>query len=139
MISFFYIVFVIQNKGNHHFPSSCDSTVTCDLDPLKTIFAESIDTLLYPIINTVNESLSIPDDFNQAQVNPLLTKSTLPKENLNSYIPISNLSVISKVPEKVVATGRRSHIESNCMSNVLQSAYKQFYSTALKKYTMMSV
>ena len=25
---FFDIVFVIQNKGNHHFPSSCDSAVT---------------------------------------------------------------------------------------------------------------
>ena len=34
VIIFFYvlqvfdIVFVIQNKGNHHFPSSCDSAVT---------------------------------------------------------------------------------------------------------------
>ena len=52
--------------------------------------------------------------------NTLLNKSTLPKENLNSYRPISNLSFISKVLEQV---------ESNCMSNELQSPYKQFHST----------
>ena len=62
-------------------------------------------------------------------------KSTLPKKNLNCYKPIYNLSFISKVLEKVealekvVASRLRSHIESKCMYNVLQSAYKQFYST----------
>ena len=70
-----------------------------------------------------------PDDFKQTQVNPLLTKSTLSKENLNSYRPISNLSFISKVLGKVVASRPMSHIESNVMSNVLQSAYKQSHST----------
>ena len=54
---------------------------------------------------------------------------TLPKENLNSYRPISSLSFISKVLENVVASCLRSHIESNCMPNVLQSAYKQFHFT----------
>ena len=58
-----------------------------------------------------------------------LSKSTLPKENLNSYRPISNLSFIFKVLDKVVSSCLRSRIESNCMSNVLQSADKQFHST----------
>ena len=53
----------------------------------------------------------------------------MPKENLNSYRSISNLSFISKVLEKVAASHLRSHVESNCMSDVLQSAYKQFNST----------
>ena len=61
--------------------------------------------------------------------NTLLKKSTLPKENLNSYRPISNLSFISKVLEQVVASHLWSHIESNCMPNELQSPYKQFHST----------
>ena len=80
----------------------------------------------------VNASLCrglFPDDFKQAQVNSYLKKSTLPKENLNSYRPISNLSFISKVLQKVLASRLMSHIKSNCMSNVLQSAYKQFHST----------
>ena len=91
-----------------------------------------IDTLLYTITNIVNVSRCsglFPDDFKQAQVNPLPTKSTLPKVNPNSYIPISNPRFISKVLEKVVASLLRSHIVSNCMSDVLQSAYKQFHST----------
>ena len=65
----------------------------------------------------------------QALVIPLFNKSSFPKENLNSCIPSSNLSFISKELEKVVANRLRSHVESNCMANVLQSAYKQFHST----------
>ena len=64
-----------------------------------------------------------------AHVNPVLKKPTLPKEELNSYRPISNLSFISKILEKVVANRLRSHIYKNCLSNVSQSAYKQFHST----------
>ena len=63
-----------------------------------------------------------PDDFKRAQVNPLLKKSTLPKENLNSYIHISNLSFVSRILDKIVANHLRSHIESSCM-------YKVFYVT----------
>ena len=62
-------------------------------------------------------------------VNPVLKKPTMPKEELNSYIPISNLSFISKIFEKVVANRLRSHIYKNGLSNVSQSAYKQFHST----------
>ena len=97
---------------------------SCDLDPLlTTLLKVCLDTLLYPITNIVHESLCsglFPDGFKQAQVDPLLKMSTLSKENLNSYRPISNLNFISKVLEKVVASRLRSHIESN----VSQSAYK---------------
>ena len=78
---------------------------SCDLDPLPTTLLKAcLDTLLYSITNIVNALLCsglFPDNFKQAQVNRLLKKSTLPKENLN--MPISNLSFISKVLEKVVA------------------------------------
>ena len=56
-------------------------------------------------------------------------KTSLPKDDLNSYIPISSLSFISKILEIVVASCLRSHIRLNGLSNVLQSAYKQFHST----------
>ena len=81
---------------------------SCELDPLPTTLLKvCLDTLLSPITNIVNASLYsglFPDGFKQAQVNPLLKKSTLPKEKLNSHnIPISNLSFISQELEKVVA------------------------------------
>ena len=73
---------------------------SCELDLLPTILLKlCFDTLLYPITNIINVTLCsglFPDDFKQAQINPLLKKSSLPKENLNSYIPISNLSFFSR-------------------------------------------
>ena len=40
--------------------------------------------------------VGIPEDFKCAHVNPILKKTILSKEDLNSYRPISNLSFISK-------------------------------------------
>ena len=91
-----------------------------------------LDTLLKPITDIINASLCsglFPDNFKHAHVNPLLKKTSLPKEDLNSYRPVSNLSFISKILGKVVASRLMSHISSNCLSNVSQSAYKEFHST----------
>ena len=81
---------------------------SCDLDPLPTTLLKAcLDTLLYQITNIINASLCsglFPGDFKQSQVNPLLKKSTLPKENLNCYRFIFNLSFISKLLEAVVAS-----------------------------------
>ena len=91
---------------------------SCDLDPLPTTL---LDTLLYSITNMVNVSLYsgvFPDNFKQVQVNLLLKKSTLPKENLNSYGPIYNLSFSSKVLERAAGSRLKYHIESNGMSTV---------------------
>ena len=105
----------------------------CDLDPMPTVLLKAcIDTLLGTITNIVNVSLRtgiFPDDFKQAHVNPLLKKTTLSKDNLINYRPVSNLSFISKILEKVVAKRLGSHITSNNLSNVFQSAYKKLHST----------
>ena len=110
------------------------SSKSCDLDPIPTILLKAcLDVLIKPIItDIINASLCygfFHDDFKCAHVNPVLKKPTLPKEELNSYRPISNLSFISKILETVVANRLRSHIYTNGLSNVLQSAYKQFHST----------
>ena len=101
----------------------------CDLDPMLTVLLKAcIDTLLGTITNIVNVSLRtgiFPHDFKQAHVNPLLKKTTLSKDNLKNYRPVSNLSFISKILEKVVAKRLGSHITSNNLSNVFQSAYKK--------------
>ena len=57
----------------------------------------------------------------------------MPKDNLNSYIHICNVSFIYKVCERVVAI--RFQIGLNCLFNVSQSVYKHFNSahTALLK------
>ena len=49
--------------------------------------------------------------------------------DVSLFILVSNLSFISKILETVVANRLRSHIYKNGLSNVSQSAYKQFHST----------
>ena len=58
---------------------------------------------------------------------------TLPANELDSYRPISNLSFVSKVLEKVVACHLNIHLNCNHLSNVFQSAEFHPTETALLK------
>ncbi|KAK2161425.1 hypothetical protein NP493_1585g00020 [Ridgeia piscesae] len=74
---------------------------SCDLDPIPTILLKAcLDVLIKPITDTLNASLCYglfsPTILN-VPFNPVLKKPNLPKEELNSYRPISNLSFISKI------------------------------------------
>ena len=48
----------------------------------------------------------------------------LPKDDLKNYRPVSGLSFLSKLVERVVASQIRSHMDSNDLGNTFQSAYK---------------
>ena len=100
---------------------------SCDLGPLPTVLLKAcLDVLIKPITDIINASLCsglFPEDFKCAHVSPVLKKITLPKEELNSYRHISNLSFISKILEKV-ANRLSSHININGLTNASQSAYK---------------
>ena len=104
-----------------------------DLDPIPTgLVKDCIDILVTLITSIVNLSLSegsFPSHFKSALVSPLLKKSTLDKDNLKNYRPVSNLSFLSKVLEKFVAIRLNSHINSSNASNHYQSAYRKFHST----------
>ena len=45
----------------------------------------------------------IPDAFETAVVIPLIKKANLPSDDLKNYLPVSGLSFISKLVERVVA------------------------------------
>ena len=60
---------------------------------------------------------------------PRLKKPSLNPDDLNSYRPISNLSFISKVVERVVATRLSEHFESQGLLPDCQSAYRANHST----------
>jgi hypothetical protein len=108
-------------------------TKSCDLDPIPTQLLKScIDALLTPITKLINLSLSegvFPSAFKTAHVIPLLKKPSLCKDNMKNFRPVSNLSFISKLIEKVVASRIQSHIESTNRSNCFQSAYRKLHST----------
>ena len=71
----------------------------------------------------------VPSDFKQAIVRPLLKKPGLDKEVLKNYCPVSNLPIVSKIVEKVVAKRIEHHLNSNFLHGNLQSAYRSCHST----------
>ena len=110
---------------------------TCSLDPCLThIVKQCIDILLPPLTKLVNLSLKngiFPKPFKQAIVTPLLKKSTLSKEDLKSYRPVSGPSFLSKLVVQIVAAQIRSHMYSHDLSNTFQSAYKLRHSINISK------
>ena len=106
---------------------------SCLLDPLPTfLIKECIDFLLPSITKLVNFSLSeglVTDGFKKAVVTPLIKKASLPVENLKNYRPVSGLSFISKLVERVVAKQLVDHIHQHDLDNSYQSAYKPGHST----------
>ena len=86
--------------------ASCPNK-SCQLDPIPTwLMKQCVDQLLSLLTSIINESLTMrefPNDFKNAIVKPLLKKSSLDKDELMNYRPVSNLHLISKVFEKLVA------------------------------------
>ena len=105
----------------------------CELDPIPTCVLKLACTELAPFIMTIiNCSLLsgvFPDAFKVAHVSPNLKKSSLNPEEFASYRPVSNLSFISKTLERVVAEQLVTHLETNGLSEPLQSAYRRHHST----------
>src|SRR5208282_4334764 len=67
--------------------------------------------------------------FKQAIVTPLLNKPSLDRESLSNYQPISNLSFVSKLTERVIKDRLHEHLSYSFMFNIFQSAYTKFHST----------
>ena len=119
---------------------SSSSNSFCDLDPLPTsILKQCLPTLLPTITNIVNLSLFtgvFPKQFKLSSVIPLLKKYNLDKEDLSNYRPISHLSFLSKLTERVVKQRLTHHLSSNGLLNSFQSAYTKHHST---ETTLLSV
>ena len=106
---------------------------SCSLDPIPAWMLKQLAFHLVPVITQIiNSSLVsgiVPDSFKCAIVHPLLKKSSLDSNVLNNYRPISNLSFISKVLERVMAMRLRKYMTENKLNDFLQSAYKPQHST----------
>ena len=117
--------------------ASSDSS--CALDCLPTwLLKACLDSLLPSITNLINLCISqstVPSHFKHALVIPLLKKHSLPKEDLSSYRPISNLNFVSKVLEQIILARLMNHLNSFPSLPSVQSAYRKFHSveTALLK------
>ena len=71
----------------------------------------------------------MPKSLKHAIVRPLLKKPSPDKDTLSSYRPVSNLTQLSKVIEKVVALRIMTHVSYQQMVECFQSAYRKNHST----------
>lgn len=71
----------------------------------------------------------MPVALKTALIIPLLEKSNLNTEGFKNFCPVSNLPLILKVIEKVVADQLVNYINDNNLGESLQSAYKRHHST----------
>ena len=104
-----------------------------EIDPIPTTLLKECCTEVAPIIpKIVNLSLVnayVPHSMKKAVIRPLIKKVTLDPETFKNYRPVSNLSFISKILEKVIARGLNEYLADNNLHTKMQSAYKGFHST----------
>ena len=109
------------------------SPKTCDLDPVPTsLFLDCIDIILPFLAHVINDSLVsgiFPDVHKTALVSPLLKKPGLDINVLKNYRPVSNLSFVSKLIEKIVLSQLSEHLSVNKLFSMYQSAYRPGHST----------
>lgn len=114
----------------------------CELDPIPTWLVKRAGAVLAPVItgmcNASFQQVKLPDRSKMAIVRPLLKKSTLDPNDPGSYRPISNLSFVSKVVEKVVDTRISEHVAKHQLLPVFQSAYRPFHSTETAMVCIMN-
>ena len=102
------------------------------LDPLPSkVMSKCIDVLLPHLLDLVNTSLSTGsvDGVKFSFIRPLLKKIDLELSHLPSYRPISNLSFISKLVERVVSKRLNEHMTINNLHDDSQHGYKSNHST----------
>jgi len=88
--------------------------------------------ILPPVIAAICNSSFQQVTFPQrckAIVRPVLKKSTMNPLDPSSYRPISNLSFLSKVIEKVVDSRLSEHKDDHHLLPIIQSAYRPYHST----------
>jgi len=107
----------------------------CQLDPAPTWLVKRASDVLAPIIAHMCHMLfaksKMPDRSKRAIMRPLLKKRTLDPNDPASYRPISNLSFVSKVVEKVVDARFAAHAARHSLLPILQSAYRPNHSAVI--------
>ena len=102
-------------------------------DPIPTFVFKQIVDLIAPFTAELfNRSLStghVPTVFKEAFITPIVKKPGLDSADASSYRPISNLSVLSKLLERVVARQLLAYLSSHNLLPSLQSGFRPGHST----------
>ena len=95
------------------------------LDPIPTELLEQCSDTLLPVIKDIINIFigqgTVPDLFKVAHVKPLLKKVNFNPDDMKNYRPISNVSFISKLTEKVVSARLHEQIALNGLAEKTQN------------------
>ena len=137
-------VVIIQNKIykktvqriflNFTITNLCGHVVnSCDLDPAPTFLVkEFLDPLLPFLTRLCNVSLRegrLPSSQTTVIVTPALKKPGLDPSDMKNYRPISNLSSMSKIVERIVVRQLSEYLAANSLLPKLQSGFRRHHST----------
>ena len=86
-------------------------------------------SVITEIVNLSLETACLPNYLKEAVLKPLFFLKNLDHKDFKNYRPVSNLSFLSKLIEKVVAIQLSNYLQDNHLHETLQSAYKKFHST----------
>ena len=104
----------------------------CSLDPMPTWLLSSCYTEISTVIlDIINQSICngvVPTDFKNATVRPIVKNFKGNADDLSNYRPVSNISFLSKLVEKVVLWQIDDYLNENNLYCVSQSGYRAFYS-----------
>ena len=105
----------------------------CLSDPLPTwLLKKSVNVLAPFLCWLFCRSLEhgvVPSSMKSAYITPILKKADLDSSDPKSYRPISNLSVLSKLLERLVSKQLVAYLLENDLFPDLQSAYRSNHST----------
>ena len=105
----------------------------CSSDPLPTRLLKTNVDLLAPFLGRLFcwslEHGIVPSRMKSAYITPILKKTDMDPADTKSYRPISNLSVLSKLLERLVSKQLVTYLKDNSLLPDRQSAYRAHHST----------
>jgi hypothetical protein len=112
---------------------NASSNKQCSLDPIPTNILKQCADLLSPFLSAVfNRSIDdgyLPPSQKVANIIPHLKKRGLDEMEKKNYRPVSNLSFVSKLLERIIVTQLNEFLNSNNLLPLFQSAYRSSHST----------
>ena len=104
----------------------------CCLDPIPPFLLKDclfeLTPILMHIINYSLDSGQFPSGMKKAVIKPTLKKDNVDKDVLSNYRPVSNLSAVSKLLERIVLNQLNKHLTDNNLYSEAQSGYRPKHS-----------
>jgi len=103
-----------------------DKSSIADALPVSLMkqIADELGPFLTELFNRSMRSGHFPTTFKEAFITPVIKKAGLDSADIGSYRPISNLSVISKLLERIVAKQLTDYLQSTDLLPQLQSGFR---------------